>query len=371
MKSPRTLQGPPASKRKDKPVLTVGGVAVRRGESADIRLKISETYTGEEVVLPLRVVRGKAPGKVIYITAAVHGDELNGTGIIHDLLYGEPLELVAGTLILAPVVNIFGFEHNERYLPDRRDLNRSFPGTNGGSLASRVAAVIMREIILRADLGVDFHTAAFQRTNFPNVRADLTLPAVRELAEAFGVTLIVNGKGPEGSLRRAACAAGVPTIILEAGEPYKIEPGILALGVRGLRNVLRHYGLLKGHPTPPPYEAKIRKTIWIRAAQGGILRFHVAPGDFIEARQAVATTYGILGEQKDVITTPSEGIVLGMTTMPAVKPGEPICHVALPAQRIARLRRENAAAKTTLQDRLKRDLATSLSVSPPTGESAD
>lgn len=340
----------------------VCGERITRGEQRDIRLKISETYLGDDLIMPVRVIRAKKPGPTVFITATIHGDELNGTGIIHSLLSDPNLKLKAGALIMVPVVNVFGFESHERYLPDRRDLNRSFPGTVGGSLASRYAHRIMESIVGPADFGIDLHSAAFQRTNYPNVRADVTSPEVRRLAKAFGCSIIVDGKGPLGSFRREACRAGVPTIILEAGEPWKIEPGVLRLGEQGVRNVLIELGMLEGKLIKPTYQTIVRKTAWVRAKIGGLLKFHISAGDFIEKGQAIATNYSILGDVANVVKSPLEGIALGMTTMPAVKPGEPICHVAVPGSRIATLKRSLSKAKPGLHEQLQEDLATSFDV---------
>lgn len=307
----------------------IGGYCVAAGSSQDIFLEVSTTYLGDPVRMPLHVIHAAEAGPVVFITAALHGDEINGTGIVHDFLFGEPISLKRGTLILVPVINVFGFESNERYMPDRRDLNRSFPGSKTGSLASRLAALLLTEIAERCDYGIDLHSAASHRTNYPNVRADLSVKATRELASAFGCALIVEGKGPVGSFRREATKRGCPTIILEAGEPLKIEPDVLAIGVRGIRNVLVHLGMIAGERKPPAYQAVIRKTTWLRAAVGGILRFHVAPGDFVRAGQALSTNYSILGKEQNTLVAPTTGIVLGMTTLPAVKPGEPVIHLAL------------------------------------------
>ena len=159
-----------------KTLFEIGGQAVAPGEEKDIRLEVSETYTGDKICIPIRVIHSKEPGPSILITAAIHGDEINGTGIIHDFLFSKPINLRRGTLIFVPVVNVFGFESHERYLPDRRDLNRSFPGTAKGSLASRIADKLMTELVDRCDYCIDLHTAAIQRTNYPNVRADLNNP---------------------------------------------------------------------------------------------------------------------------------------------------------------------------------------------------
>ena len=343
----------------------LAGRSIRLGTSEDVRLPISQTYVGDSINIPLRVIRGAEPGPKLFVTAAIHGDEINGTGIIHDFFFNEHVVLQRGTLILAPVVNVFGFETHERYLPDRRDLNRSFPGSPNGSLASRIAHTLMQELVHQCDFGIDLHTAAVQRTNFPNIRADLTNPRARRLASAFGCMLTVDGKGPLGSFRREATRSGCPTIILEAGEPWKVEPAVLQIGIRGIRNVLAELGMVDEAPEKPPFQVKIRKSSWVRAAVGGILKFHVSPGDFVEAGQAVATNYSIMGVEQSVLTSDGHGIVLGMTTMPAVKPGEPICHIAaLSDGQVHRFRKKLEATRTDLHAQAQIALATNLDVVP-------
>jgi uncharacterized protein len=344
----------------------LGGHRVTAGRSADLYLPVSEAYTGDTINMPVRVMHAARPGPVVFVTAAIHGDEINGTGIIHDFLFGEPIALTRGTLLLVPVVNVFGFESNERYLPDRRDLNRSFPGTRGGSLASRLAYTLMHEIVEKATHGIDLHSAATHRTNFPNVRADLSRPEVRSLAVAFGCALVVDGKGPIGSFRREATRLGRPTIILEAGEPLKIEPTVMQIGVQGIRNVLIHLDMLEGSRVPPPFQAIIRKTVWLRATVGGILKFHVSPGDFVVVGQPVATNYSIFGKEQHVLVSPSDGIVLGMTTLPAVKPGEPVCHIAMTSSHaLEGYRRRLRTAPGEVHQRARRHLATNVDVVAP------
>jgi predicted deacylase len=341
----------------------IAGQRVRLGESKDVRLNISETYTGDKICVPLRVIRSKKSGPTVFITAAIHGDEVNGTGIIHDFLFGDAVKLQCGTLVLAPVVNVFGFESHERYLPDRRDLNRSFPGNKNGSLASRIAHTLMTELVEKCDYGIDLHTAAFQRTNFPNIRADLTNPGARRLAEAFGCVMIVDGKGPLGSFRRESTKSGCPTIILEAGEPWKVEPSVLQIGTQGIRNVLAMLGMIDASQLKPPFQAKVRKMQWVRATVGGILKFHVSPGDFVEAGQAIVTNYSIMGVEQNVLISPTNGIILGMATMPAVKPGEPICNIAtLTNSQLKRYRAKLNKAKADPHAQAQTDLATSMDV---------
>jgi len=341
----------------------IGSERIAPGETRDVRLKMSESYTGDPVELFVRVIRAKEKGPTGFLTAAVHGDEINGAGMIRELAFSTPLRLRRGTLLCIPVVNVFGFETHTRYLPDRRDLNRSFPGSGRGSLASRYAHTLFTEIVSRCDFGIDLHTAAVRNTNFPNIRADLDTADVKKLARAFGCELIVNSKGPNGSLRRAACAAGCPTIVLEAGEVWKVEPAVLGVGMRGVRNVLISFGMLEGKPGLPPYQVVVNKTTWVRADLGGILRFHVAPGDIVLGGQPIATNSSLFGEARSILISPVDGIVMGMTTLPAVKPGEPVCMIAIPDKRIATIRRalEKSSDRATHQ-KLRDDLAKSLSI---------
>ena len=348
------------------PRLEIAGERIALGESKDVRLEISETYTGDKICMPIRVIRSKRSGPRIFITAAIHGDEINGTGIIHDFLFGDQIELKNGTLILAPVVNVFGFEAHERYLPDRRDLNRCFPGSPTGSLASRIANTLMRELVDKCNYGIDLHTAAFQRTNYPNIRADLSNPETRRLASAFGCALIADGKGPMGSFRREATKRGCPTIILEAGEPWKIEPSVMQIGLQGIRNVLIDLGMLAGEIQKPPYQAFVRKSTWLRATVGGILKFHISPGAFVTEGQPVATNYSILGAEQNILNSPTSGIVLSVTTMPAVKPGEPVCNIAVvPPRQLARFRKQLNMADDNTHNQVRVDLATNIDIIKP------
>ena len=343
--------------------LTIGEIEVHPGETRDIRLKISETYSGDEIAIPLRIIRANKQGPTLLVSAGIHGDELNGTGIVHHLMCRQSPGLISGSLVLVPVINVFGFEMNNRYLPDRRDLNRAFPGSDNGSLASRIAHIVMREIVQKCDYVIDCHTAAIQRTNYPNIRGDLTLPGVRKLAKTFGCELIVDGKGPVGSLRREACKVGCPTILLEAGEPWKIEPSVLKIGIRGVRNVLIELGMMDGKKTLAPCQTLVRKTTWVRATVGGILSFHIGPGDIVEKNQPIATNNSIMGEQQNTLISPIDGIVLGMATMPTVNPGEAVCHLAQPTRKLSEIRNDLAKLQSgNLYTKIRKDLATNITI---------
>lgn len=350
-----------------------GDVTVAPGEHKAVPIPLTETYSGSNVETLAYVWRGEREGPTVSVTAAVHGDELNGTGAIRRLIMEEQFELRAGTLVLVPVVNIVGFERHSRYLPDRRDLNRSFPGSSEGSLSSRMALSFFKRVTRRCDYGIDLHTAAVRRTNFPNVRADMADPKLAPFARAFGAELIVNGAGPKGSLRRSACRAGCPTLILEAGEVWKIEPTVVEYALQGIRNCLVYLGMVEGPPTEPPYRIETDTTKWVRATNGGFLHFHVSPGDIVKRGDALATVTSLLGEEQGTVVAPREGVILGMTTLPAVSPGDVIAHIAF-SKRGALRRMERALDRMedeSIYGRVREDLATSMTVTESSSESGE
>lgn len=336
------------------------------GESRDVTLAVSESYSGSTVRIPIHIRRAVRPGPTVFITAALHGDEINGTGAVRHLVQEESFELLAGSLILVPVLNLLAFDRHSRYLPDRRDLNRSFPGSSTGSLSGRFAKTVFDAIVPRADFGIDLHTASVRRTNYPNIRGDLSNPQVKRIAMAFGCDVVVNGKGPKGAFRREACEAGVPTVIMEGGEVWKVEPGIVETAVRGIKNVLRELGMLDGKKERPPFQVVVEKTKWVRAEKGGFLRFHVSPGDIVEKDQPLATNTTLLGREKSMLHSPFDGVVIGMTTLPAVSPGEPVCHLGklpkgyLPADLI-----KSRALDDGLEERVSGELASNVMISDP------
>ena len=358
--------------------LMIAGQVVAPGQTLDLEIEVSERSSGIPVTLPVRVWRGAEPGPVVFVSAAIHGDELNGTGIVRSLAMDPGFELRSGTLLLVPVVNVLGFERRVRYMPDRRDLNRSFPGSAKGSLTARYAHKFFESIVRLSNYGIDLHTGAARRTNYANVRADASHPEVERLALAFGTELVINSPGPSGSLRNSAIEAGCPTIILEAGETLKVERGVVDVGRRGVHNVLIELGMAEGERETPPHQFVVEKTRWIRSNDGGLLDFHVAPGEIVEADQPLATCTDLLGRTRSVVVAPSSGICMGMTTSPAVAPGDPICHLALHDEKnvrtFAKVRdsREEPSEEDGMehaQERLRDDLATNLTVSEPTDDS--
>lgn len=352
--------------RKRKTLSPWFGKEILPGCSHDVSLPISESYSSMTVEIQLHIQRAKEDGPVVFVTAALHGDEINGTGTIHQLILDEDFRLLKGSVILVPVLNLLAFDRHSRYLPDRRDLNRSFPGSVEGSLASRMARTIFDEIVSRCDYGIDLHTASIRRTNYPSVRGDLSNPEVKRLAQAFGSEIIINGKGPRGAFRREACRSGCPTIIMEGGEVWKVEPGIVASGVRGIKNVLRSFGMLGGEVDSPDYQIIIKKSKWIRADRGGFLHFHVKPGDLVEKDQPLATNSTILGREHSTLYAPFNGVVIGMTSLPAISPGEPICNIGkLPNEFKPSELRKLRHAGNGLEKQVHEELSTNLLVTKP------
>lgn len=342
------------------------GETIAPGEAGNVQLAVGESYSSMTVDIQIHIRRAKEEGPVVFVTGALHGDEINGCGAIRQLIQDDDLQIERGALVLIPVLNVLAFERHSRYLPDRRDLNRSFPGLADGSLASRMAFTIFHEIVMRSDYGIDLHTASVRRTNYPTVRGDLTDRHVRRLAEAFGAEIIVNSKGPKSSFRREACSAGCPTIIMEGGEVWKVEPGIVETAVRGVKNILRELHMLEGRIESPAYQIVLEKSKWIRAERGGFLDFHIKPGDIVEKGQPIATSSTILGEDQSTLYAPFNGVVIGMTSLPAISPGEPICNLGkLPRkyspEKLARLR----AREDGLEQQVLDDLGTNVLVTEP------
>jgi predicted deacylase len=340
-----------------------GEVQVAPGERRDLEIVGTQRVDGVDAHIPAHVWRAPEPGPTVFVTAAIHGDEINGTGVVRELISDPPFELKRGALLLVPVVNMLGFERHTRYLPDRRDLNRCFPGTKSGSMTSRLAAVVFREIVNRCDYGIDLHTAAVRRTNVPNVRGDLDVPEVRRLARAFGTELVLHTTGAEGSLRREATEAGCPTIILEAGEAGKVEPTVVETALRGVRNVLIELGMVDGKRERPHYRAMVRRSRWVRAESGGFLRFHAVPGDFVQEDDVLATNTSLLGHERARLVAPEDGVLLGMTTHPMVVPGDAVYHLGLLDHANERFERAvEGLPEGTLHDRVRDDLSTSVVV---------
>jgi predicted deacylase len=315
------------------PAVTIGGEAVPRGERRVIQLPVAALYnSGAPLRLPVHVVAGRRPGPVLFVSAAIHGDELNGVEIIRRLLRQRALARLRGTLIAIPIVNVFGIVQHSRYLPDRRDLNRSFPGSLAGSLASRLAALFLEEIVANATHGIDLHTGALHRSNLPQIRGNMKEPETLRLARAFGVPVLLSGDVRDGSLRQAAAEMGVPVLVYEAGEALRFDELSIRAGVNGVVRVMRALEMLPSRTPRRPFEPVVASSsFWLRAPASGVFRAYVRLGDEVHRDQQlgdVVDPTDFLEPDVSPIATPRPGIVIGCTNLPLVNEGDALFHVA-------------------------------------------
>lgn len=307
----------------------VAGRKLAPGTDAQINLKVSETTTHRDASIPITVVRGVEDGPVLTLTGAVHGDEINGIAIVRRILDIIEPDSLRGTLVGVPVVNRFGFINQSRYLPDRRDLNRFFPGDPDGSMAGRIAHKLFDRVISRSDFLIDLHTAAAGQQNLCHVRGDADDPRVKELMKAFGTPVMMHGAGPKGSLRRAALEAGIPSILFEAGEPARFQEHVVEIGAEGVLRVMKHLGMIDRRLRKPGVQVLMRRTEWIRADHGGLLYMEVEPGDLVRTRQRLATIHDPFGRRVDGVYAQHSGVVLSTATVPLVNPGTAVAHVGI------------------------------------------
>jgi predicted deacylase len=280
--------------------------------------------------MPVHIVHGRKPGPCLLVCAAIHGDEINGVEIVRRILSHKLLNRIDGTLIAIPVVNVFGFVSKSRYLPDRRDLNRSFPGSETGSMASRLANVLMTEIVPHCTQVIDLHTGAVNRENLPQIRAKIRGESdTEEMARAFGVPVILNSELIDGSFRMAARDHKIPVLLYEAGEALRFNEVAIRAGVKGVLGVMSHLGMRKKSTRHLDTDTLIATSSqWIRASQSGILRSIVAIGSKVESGEILAYINDPMGENSEAIVSPISGIVIGRTNLPLVFEGEAVFHIA-------------------------------------------
>ncbi len=309
----------------------LAGVRVAPGSRAQIDVPVAKLYTHAPLHIPVEVVHGRQPGPVLLVCGAIHGDEINGVEIVRRLLRSSAIRRLRGTLIAVPIVNVFGFVQHSRYLPDRRDLNRCFPGSEVGSLGSRVAALFREQIVDLASHIIDLHTGAIHRTNLPQVRAQLSVGSeTAAMAEAFAAPVILNAELREGSLRAYAQNLGVPVLTYEAGEALRFDEWAIAPGARGVLRVMRHLGMLaasRRRREPPPAEVA-NGSSWARAPIDGILRPRVRLGARVAKGQVLGLVADPFGNSENEVVANADGIVIGMGNLPLANEGEALFHVA-------------------------------------------
>jgi hypothetical protein len=308
----------------------LNGCEIPAGTRKTIDLPVSILSDHTPVSMSAHVIHGKLDGPTMFVSAGVHGDEVIGVEIVRRLLRTPNLKSLRGTLIVIPIVNAFGFINQSRYLPDRRDLNRSFPGSTGGSLASRLAHLFLNEIVARCDIGIDLHSAAIHRTNLPQIRISPDNPRTAELAEVFGAPVILESALRDGSLRGAAKDIGKDVLLFEAGEGLRFDEMSIRSGVTGILRVLRHLDMVpaKGISKSNTTSQYCASSKWLRAPAGGLLRMFRADGDVVAQGDLMAAVSDPFGENEIEITAPFSGIIIGRAVMPIVNEGDAVFHLA-------------------------------------------
>jgi predicted deacylase len=311
-------------------VMTIAGVDIKPGETRELKLPVAKLYTDTEISIPIHIKRGKRNGPTLFISAAIHGDELNGIEIIRRVIQALSKKTIKGTLIAVPMVNVYGVLDQSRYMPDRRDLNRSFPGSEKSSLAGRVANLFLNEVVKHCTYGIDLHTGAIHRSNLPQIRANLDDPETLALASAFGAPVVLNANIRDGSLRQAASEMGIKVLLYEAGEALRFDEFSIQAGVKGILKVM---GLLDMISTraerkalPKPFIAK--SSAWQRATASGIVIHKKQLGDQVAKGDILAEIGDPFGRNIEVINAKFDGIIIGKQNIPLAQEGEAMYHIA-------------------------------------------
>jgi len=311
------------------PAMTMAGSKIKPGQQTTIRVPVARLYTHNELAMPVHVVHGRREGPRLFICGAIHGDEIIGTEIIRRLIKLKRLKAIKGTLLAVPVVNIYGFLQQSRYSPDRRDLNRFFPGSERGSLTSRLADTLMKEVITGSTHGIDLHAGSNHRANLPQIRADIDNQETLRLSRAFKVPVIINTKTRDGSLRHAAAAAGITALLYEAGEVLRFDEMAIRAGVRGVMSVIEALGMLKKRSVTSEFDSLIADTTsWVRAPVSGLLRMMVPLGGRVAKNSKIGEIADPFGGEEMDMRSPVSGMVIGRLNLPLVHQGDAVIHIA-------------------------------------------
>ncbi len=308
----------------------IGAEEIAPGQHKLVDLPVAKLANHTPVFLPVHVFHGKEDGPTLFVSAAVHGDEVIGVEIIQRLMKTEGLQDLRGTLLCIPIVNAYGFISHTRYLPDRRDLNRCFPGKPQGALAEQLAHIFMTEIVSKSDFGIDLHTAALHRTNLPQIRSHFAHDKTLELAKIFGAPVMLESGLRPGSLREAAFQLGVDVLVFEAGEALRLDEFSVRSGTMGVLRVMNELKMLPEIEVPSSDILPVlsRSSKWVRAGEGGLLRGTKAAGDSVVKGEVIATIVNPYEDIVTEVTSVTDGLVIGRTNLAVVNRGDALFHVA-------------------------------------------
>ena len=316
-------------KKKRKNSITFAGHEVFPGESKRIEIPISRLLTQNLITIPIHVVYGEKPGPTLCLSSTLHGDEICGMEIIRQVMPMITAKELHGIIVYVPIVNVFGFMNSSRYLPDRRDLNRCFPGSDRGSLASRLASIYTKEIIEKCDYAVDFHTAGFGKINYPHIRGNLEDPKILQFAKSFQAPVMIHSKSIVGSLRETAAKKGCQMVVFEGGEVNRFNPYAVEVGVDGTLHTLKSLKMINTRKKIQTRRSdKFMAAKWVRASKSGLFQFLEKLGSRVKRGERIGVISNIFGDPISYVNALCDGMIVGMSTNPRVYQGDAIIHIA-------------------------------------------
>lgn len=309
--------------------ITIGGTEFRPGRRGHVDVPTGTLISGSPMAMGVQVLHGRRDGPTVWLSAAIHGDEILGVEVIRRVLAHVDVRSLGGTILAVPIVNAHGFNTGDRYLPDRRDLNRSFPGSQRGSFAARLAKVLMDEVVAPSDIGIDLHTGSLGRSNLPQVRADLSDEPTRELARVFGAPIMIDAHTRDGSLRQVATERGKTVLLYEGGEALRFDEPAIEAATSGILRVLVHLDMLTDDGVRSGEEPALSSgSGWVRASRSGIVHLEEPLGARVTKGQCVARLHGPHGERNSRLNARYDGVVIGLAQHPLVNRGDAVCHIA-------------------------------------------
>lgn len=314
----------------DKEIFEILGKKISLGESIEANFSVAKLHSSNPVEVPVIIERAKKPGPTILITAGIHGDEINGIEIVRQIIAKGLNKPKKGTIICVPVINIFGFLHLEREFPDGRDLNRVFPGSKTGSLASRVAHKFMTEVVPYADLILDFHTGGARRFNAAQIRIIKNDPVLNELAEIFGAPFVLYSKNLNKSFRNSCYKKGIPILLFEGGKSSHIDSKITNSGVNGAKRVLNHLEMLNNKFKASKPKKKcvfINESKWLRAKFSGMFQPSIAINTKVKKGDVLGHITDPYGKFNHFVKAEHSGYIINVNESPIVYQGDALFHV--------------------------------------------
>ena len=319
----------PSSRAPRNQPFVIDGTSVAPGTRRSVELPVASLPTDTSLSISVGVVNGLRPGPTLWLSGVVHGDELNGIEIIRQVLRHVHPRQLSGTILAVPIVNVFGFLNETRNLPDRRDLNRSFPGSVRGSLTAQLAHRFVTDVVKRSDAGIDYHTGSDHRTNLPQLRIDLSIPEVERMGRAFAAPVTVNASYRDGSLRTWCSRQGIPILVYEGGEANRFNDASIKAGVDGTMRVLVELGMWSEPVLEAPAPTLVvEHSHWERARRSGIVRIDVLPGQRVERGEVMGIIAGALGDRPAMVRASTPGVVLGYSRHPMASQGDALVHLA-------------------------------------------